>query len=159
MFAEAILHQKIGRAGLMKQFTCSSAGTDALTQAPPPKDIQVFMRKHGYDISGKISHMVTKQMIESADIVFGLDRTVHDYLQKKYKLQKGKIFLLRQFDLPDPTNDPDIRDISENHDAADILETYGNVKREINRIFEKLSLISNKKVAMAKEYNKRKLEA
>lgn len=159
VLAETLLHNKINKARLGKQFTCSSCGTDSLASTPPPKDMQVFAKKHGYDMSGKLSSMLTKQMIESADIVFTIDRPTQDYVAKKYKLQKHKIFLLKQFDIEDTLTDLDIRDISENHEPADIMEVYGKLKKEINRIFEKLAAISNKKVIMAKEYNRRKIEA
>jgi protein-tyrosine-phosphatase len=155
VLAEAILHKKIVKAALVKQFTCSSTGTDALANAPAPKDIQVFAKRQGYDLAGKRSTMVTKQSIESADIVFTLDEETLHYLHKKYALFKKKIFALKQFDISEEVRYVNILEPENPHDAAEILELYGELKKEIVRIFKKLSDISFKKVKMAEEYNKK----
>jgi RpiB/LacA/LacB family sugar-phosphate isomerase len=75
-----------------------SAGLGAVDGQPPSPYSVDAMNELGIDISKQRSRMLTNQLVEQADYIFGMTHSHVDTLQLLYPNAAEKTFLLREFD-------------------------------------------------------------
>jgi protein-tyrosine-phosphatase len=105
--AEAIFNQKLEANGLNTHYRGESAGTWAVDGIPAPEDGQQVMQARGLDTSEHLSRLVTREMIESADLILTMEAGHKEALQFEFPDQREKIFILSeltgpQYDIYDP---------------------------------------------------------
>ncbi len=75
-----------------------SAGVGAVNGQPPSLHAVNALRDLGIDIAGQRSRMLTGQMVQEADYIFGMTRGHVDAVTLLYPQASEKCFLLREFD-------------------------------------------------------------
>jgi protein-tyrosine-phosphatase len=105
--AEAIFNQKIEEMGLAECFQANSAGTWAVGGIPAPEDGQWVMETMGLDTSSHRSRIVTKEMIDSADLVLTMEAGHKEALQVEFPENHDKVLMLSEiigppYDILDP---------------------------------------------------------
>ena len=75
-----------------------SAGVGAVNGQPPSLHAVNALRDLGIDIAGQRSRMLTGQMVQEADYIFGMTRGHVDAVTLLYPQAAEKCFLLREFD-------------------------------------------------------------
>ncbi len=92
-------------------FEVLSAGVGAVEGLPPSEHAVRALRELGIDISHQRSRMLTSQLVERADYIFGMTHSHVDAIMLLYPQAAEKTFLLREFDetldsfendIPDP---------------------------------------------------------
>ncbi|HYV31906.1 MAG TPA: ribose 5-phosphate isomerase B, partial [Candidatus Binatia bacterium] len=88
-----------------------SAGVGAVEGLPPSEHAVRALRELGIDISHQRSRMLTSELVERADYIFGMTHSHVDAIMLLYPQAAEKTFLLREFDetldsfendIPDP---------------------------------------------------------
>ena len=87
-----------------------SAGLGAVDGQPPSVHSVTAMKELGIDISKQRSRMLTGELVQQADYIFGMTHSHVDTVQLLYPKAVEKTFLLREFD---DTLDPYEKDISD----------------------------------------------
>jgi len=93
--AEGLFRRAAGGRG---DFRVLSAGLGAANDQPPTPHAVAAMRELGIDISGHRSRMLTADLAEEADYIFGMTRSHVDTIALLYPQAAEKTFLLREFD-------------------------------------------------------------
>ncbi len=75
-----------------------SAGLGAVEGQPPTGHAVQAVKELGIDISGQRSRMLTPELVEEADYVFGMTHSHIDTVMLLYPQAAEKTFLLREFD-------------------------------------------------------------
>ena len=83
-----------------KDFRVLSAGVGAVEGLPPSVHAVRALRELGVDISNVRSRMLTRQLIEEADYIFGMTHSHVDSINLLFPQAVEKTFLLREFDVP-----------------------------------------------------------
>jgi RpiB/LacA/LacB family sugar-phosphate isomerase len=105
--AEGLFRHAVAGRG---EYRVLSAGLGAVDgQAPSPHSVTV-MKELGIDISQQRSRMLTTQLVQEADYIFGMTHSHVDTVQLLYPQAAEKTFLLREFD---DTLDPYEKGISD----------------------------------------------
>src|SRR5437588_2495914 len=93
--AEGIFRYAVQGRGDYRVF---SAGLGAMEGQPPsPYGVQA-VRELGIDISGQRSRMLTPELVQQADYIFGMTHSHIDTVMLLYPQAAEKTFLLREFD-------------------------------------------------------------
>ncbi len=93
--AEGLLrHTTRGRG----DFRILSAGVGAIDGQPPSSHATRALRELGVDISGQRSRMLTADVVQQADYIFGMTHGHVDAITLLYPQAAEKTFLLREFD-------------------------------------------------------------
>jgi glycine hydroxymethyltransferase len=79
-------------------FRVLSAGVGAIDGAPASKYAVRALREAGVDISSHRSRMLTADLVQQADFVFGMTHGHVENIRMLYPLAAEKTFLLREFD-------------------------------------------------------------
>jgi glycine hydroxymethyltransferase len=101
------------------EFRVISAGVGAVEGLPPSEHAVTALRQLGIDISKQRSRMLTSDIVDEADYIFGMTHSHVDTILMLYPQAAEKTFLLREFD--------DTLDVFENDICDPIggsLETY-----------------------------------
>src|SRR5712664_3869859 len=93
--AEGILRQALQGRG---DYRVMSAGLGAMEGQPPSIYAVQAVRELGIDISGQRSRMLTPDMVQQADYIFGMTHSHIDTVMLLYPHAAEKTFLLREFD-------------------------------------------------------------
>src|SRR6267154_2389547 len=93
--AEGIFRQVIRGRG---DYRVLSAGLGAMEGQPPSPYAVQAVRELGIDISGQRSRMVTPDLIQQADFIFGMTHSHIDTVMLLYPYAAEKTFMLREFD-------------------------------------------------------------
>src|SRR5258708_28003044 len=93
--AEGIFRQAIRGRG---DYRVLSAGLGAMEGQPPSPYAVQAVRELGIDISGQRSRMVTPDLIQQADYIFGMTHSHIDTVMLLYPHAAEKTFMLREFD-------------------------------------------------------------
>jgi RpiB/LacA/LacB family sugar-phosphate isomerase len=93
--AEGLFRRVASRRG---EFQVLSAGLGAVDGQPPTPHAVAAMRELGIDISGQRSRLLTTEMVQQADFIFGMTHSHVDTTLLLYPQVADKIFLLREFD-------------------------------------------------------------
>ena len=87
-----------------------SAGLGAMEGQPPSPYAVQAVKELGIDISGLRSRMLTAELVQQADYIFGMTHSHLDTVAMLYPRAAEKIFLLREFDETLDSFEKDISD-------------------------------------------------
>src|SRR6266436_8300755 len=93
--AEGIFRRAVRGRG---DFRVISAGLGAMNGQPPSPYAVEAVRELGIDISGQRSRMLTPDLVQQADYIFGMTHSHIDTVMLLYPMAAEKTFLLREFD-------------------------------------------------------------
>jgi len=93
--AEGIFRHLVRGRG---QYKVLSAGLGAMNGQPPSTHAVQAAKELGIDISGQRSRMLTPELVDEADFVFGMTHNHVDTVMMLYPHAAEKTFLLREFD-------------------------------------------------------------
>src|SRR5689334_4719367 len=93
--AEGIFRYAVQGRGDYRVF---SAGLGAMEGQPPSHYAVQAVRELGIDISAQRSRMLTPELVEQADYIFGMTHSHIDTVMLLYPHAAEKTFLLREFD-------------------------------------------------------------
>ena len=123
--AEGLFRQAARGRG---EFRVLSAGIGAVNDQPPTPHAVAAMRELGIDISAHRSRMLTTDLGEAADYIFGMTRSHVDTIALLYSPAEEKTFLLREFD---ESLEPFEKDISDPIGSS--YEVYVNCRDQIKQ--------------------------
>ncbi len=93
--AEGLFQHAIGDR---KDLRAMSAGVGAMEGQPPSLHAVRALRELGVDIAGVRSQMLTRELVEEADYIFGMTHSHVDSINVLFPQAVEKTFLLREFD-------------------------------------------------------------
>ena len=105
--AEGLFRQAVQGRG---DYQALSAGLGAAEGQPPSAYAVQAVKELGIDISGVRSRMLTAELVEQADYIFGMTHSHIDTVTMLYPQAAEKTFLLREFDETLDTFEKDISD-------------------------------------------------
>src|SRR5215475_11329729 len=105
--AEGIFRHAVQGHGNYRVF---SAGLGAMEGQPPSLYAVQAVKELGIDISGQRSRMLTPELVQQADYIFGMTHSHIDTVMLLYPQAAEKTFLLREFDETLDTFEKDISD-------------------------------------------------
>jgi glycine hydroxymethyltransferase len=105
--AEGIFRQAVQGRG---NYGVISAGLGAMHGQPPSAFAVQAVKELGIDITGLRSRMLTPEMVQQADYIFGMTHSHVDTVMLLYPQAAEKTFLLREFDETLDTFEKDISD-------------------------------------------------
>src|SRR5205809_5143413 len=105
--AEGIFRHAVQGRGDYRVF---SAGLGALDGQPPSAFAVTATQELGIDISNQRSRMLTPDLVQQADYIFGMTHSHVDTVMLLYPQAAEKTFLLREFDETLDTFEKDISD-------------------------------------------------
>jgi RpiB/LacA/LacB family sugar-phosphate isomerase len=121
-------------------FHVISAGVGALEGQPPSLHAVRALKELGVDISSQRSRMLTSDLVEQADYIFGMTHSHVDSINLLFPQAAEKTFLLREFD---ETLDEFEKDISDPIGGS--YETYAYCRDQIEQgIFAMLNFIEQR---------------
>jgi len=105
--AEVLFNNMLKEDGLDSQYQARSAGTWAIERYPAPDDGQRVMMDRGLDTSSHLSQVVTKEIVDGADLVLTMEAGHKEALQIEFPSSSIKIFMLSEMvgstaDIDDP---------------------------------------------------------
>src|SRR5258707_7478345 len=92
------------------EYRVVSAGLGAMEGQPPSPYAVQAVKELGIDISGQRSRMLSPQLVQQADYIFGMTHSHIDTVMMLYPFAAEKTFLLREFDETLDTFEKDISD-------------------------------------------------
>jgi RpiB/LacA/LacB family sugar-phosphate isomerase len=123
--AEGIFRQAVRGGG---DYQVLSAGLGAMEGQPPSPFAVQAVKELGIDISGLRSRMLTAELVQRADYIFGMTHSHLDTVAMLYPQAVEKTFLLREFD---ETLDSFEKDISDPIGGS--YEVYLNCRDQIEQ--------------------------
>ena len=123
--AEGIFRQAARGHG---DYRVLSAGLGAMEGQPPSPYAVQAVKELGIDISGLRSRMLTAELVQQADYIFGMTHSHLDTVAMLYPQAAEKTFLLREFD---ETLDSFEKDISDPIGGS--YEVYLNCRDQIEQ--------------------------
>lgn len=115
IMAEGLL-KKLLKEKNKEGFGVSSAGVAAMDGLKPAENTIKAMKKEGVDVSGYKADMLTKDMIDKADLILTMEKGHRDTVLKLSPEAGSKTFLLKEFtcagkeisplSVPDPIGGP-----------------------------------------------------
>ncbi|MEO6183220.1 MAG: ribose 5-phosphate isomerase B [Verrucomicrobiota bacterium] len=117
-------HAVKGRTGLL----ALSAGVGAINGQPPSAHAVHALKELGIDISRQRSRMLTAELVQQADYIFGMTHSHVDSINLLYPFAAEKTFLLREFDETLDVYEKDIGD-----PIGGPLETYQDCRDQIEQ--------------------------
>src|SRR5213075_1618460 len=109
-------------------FRVTSAGVGAVEGLPPSEHAIRALRELGIDISKQRSRMLTPEVVDEADYIFGMTHSHVDTILILYPQAAEKTFLLREFDETLDTYENDISD-----PIGGSFEVYQNCRDQIEQ--------------------------
>src|SRR3954447_5901088 len=91
-------------------FRVISAGVGAVDGLPPSEHAVRALKELGIDIGKQRSHMLTAELVQQADYIFGMTHSHVDAITMLYPQAAEKTFLLREFDETLDSYENDISD-------------------------------------------------
>src|SRR3974390_1832838 len=123
--AEGIFRHAVKGRG---DYRVASAGLGAMEGQPPSTYAVQALKELGIDISGQRSRMLSPELVEHADYIFGMTHSHVDTVMLLYPHAAEKVFLLREFD---ETLDLFEKDISDPIGGS--YEVYLNCRDQIEQ--------------------------
>ena len=123
--AEGLFRQAVGGRN---DYRVLSAGLGAMDGQPPSPHAVQAVKELGIDISGLRSRMLTPELVQQADYIFGMTHSHIDTVALLYPQAAEKTFLLREFD---ETLDLFEKDISDPIGGS--YEVYLNCRDQIEQ--------------------------
>src|SRR5215472_168055 len=138
--AEGIFRHAIQGRG---NYRVISAGLGAMDGQPPSAHAVEAVKELGIDISGQRSRMLTPELVQQADYLFGMTHSHIDTVTLLYPQAAEKTFLLREFD---ETLDQFEKDISDPIGGS--YEVYLNCRDQIEQgIVSLLRFIEHRQIS------------
>src|SRR5215468_11108585 len=138
--AEGIFRHAVQGRGDYRVF---SAGLGAMEGQPPSHYGVQAVRELGIDISSQRSRMLTPELVQEADYIFGMTHSHIDTVMLLYPYAAEKTFLLREFD---ETLDEFEKDISDPIGGS--FETYAYTRDQIEQgIYSMLNFMEQNSAA------------
>jgi glycine hydroxymethyltransferase len=110
------------------EFRVVSAGVGAIDGQPPSAHAVRALKELNIDISRQRSHMLTGELVQQADYIFGMTHGHVDAITLLYPQAADKTFVLREFDDTLDTFEKDIAD-----PIGGSYEVYLNVRDQIEQ--------------------------
>ena len=107
--AEGLLRHTMEQRG-HPEIQIMSAGTGAMPGMGPTMETVQAMWPEGVDVSTHLSQQVTPDLIRHADAVFCMENHHKEQVLEMEADSAHKVHMLRSFENPDPTVDPEIPD-------------------------------------------------
>jgi glycine hydroxymethyltransferase len=126
--------------------TVSSAGVGAINGQPPSSHAIRAMKELGVDLGFMRSRMLTAEMVQQADYIFGMTRGHVDAIALLYPQAAEKVFLLREFD---ETLGPYEKDISD--PIGGTLDVYRVCRDQIEQGIASLLKFMDQTAALSAE--------
>ncbi len=123
--AEGIFRQAVQGRG---DYRVLSAGLGAVEGEPPSPYAVQAVKELGIDISGGRSQMLTSELVEQANYIFGMTHSHIDTIKVLYPQAEEKTFLVREFD---ETLDSFEKDISDPIGGS--FEVYVNCRDQLEQ--------------------------
>ena len=123
--AEGIFRHAVRGRG---DYRVASAGLGAMERQPPSAYAVQALKELGIHISGQRSRLLTPDLVEQADYIFGMTHSHIDTVMMLYPVAAEKTFLLREFD---ETLDQFEKDISDPIGGS--YEVYLNCRDQIEQ--------------------------
>jgi glycine hydroxymethyltransferase len=123
--AEGIFRHVVHGRG---NYRVMSAGLGAMQGQPPSPYAVQAVKELGIDISGQRSRMLTPEMVQQADYIFGMTHSHVDTVMLLYPQAAEKTFLMREFDETLDTFEKDISD-----PIGGSYEVYVNCRDQIEQ--------------------------
>lgn len=123
--AEGLFRQAVKGRGDYKVY---SAGVGAVDGLPPSENAVRALRELGIDISQQRSRMLTADLLQRADYIFGMTHSHVDAIMLLYPQVAEKTFLLREFDETLDSFENDVPD-----PIGGSLEVYTNCRDQIEQ--------------------------
>ncbi|UCH12481.1 MAG: threonylcarbamoyl-AMP synthase [Candidatus Omnitrophota bacterium] len=131
--AEGLLKRELEKEG----FSIRSAGTMAVDGLViSPETVEVMKRYANVDMSGFLTHRLTKDLTDWADIILVMDRTQKDFIKETIPEAKEKVHLFKEYanmatdnpNIPDPIGKPFLA----------YEQSYRQIEEGANRIVKRL---------------------
>lgn len=124
--AEVILKQLLAERGV--PMTVTSAGTAAMNGSSAAHNAMQVMREEGLDLSGHRSTLLTRDLVEDADLILTMSSTHKDTIRAMNPAAIEKTFSLKEFvgeagDVEDP--------------VGQSVEVYRQTAASLRRLLEK----------------------
>ena len=124
--AEGLFRKAV--AGKSEEFKIISAGIDAMDGQPPSLNAVEATREMGIDITGQRSSRLTRDMVHSADLIFGMTLNHVMAVTHFFPEAADKTFLVRDFDRNVSADDREVAD-----PIGGSLEIYRYCRDQINQ--------------------------
>jgi len=124
--AEQLLNHELSRLNLYHA-TCTSAGISALAGYPPDPRMVDFLYEQGKSIKEHQSKPVTKDLVDSADLILVMERYHKQEILERWPWSEKKIRLLGEF-------------LMDNSIVNDIIDPYGRSPRHYQLAQNQISL-------------------
>jgi len=108
-----------------------SAGIKVQYPKPPPAEAIVSARNFGIDLHGHMSREINYTLIEDYDLITVMEAWQYNYLRRKYRIFKNKIFLLPLFERQEGAPDSF-------YNICNIKDPYGKSVVEYDECFKKI---------------------
>lgn len=140
--AEALMMNMLKKHFPDSQFAVTSCGVAGFVDCPATVEAIEVMREQGIDLAYHLSHPVSEQILQDADIIFVMSGRHREYLDTFYPQCSRKVHLLKEYALVNegtphiPLDDLDVPD-----PIGKKIEFYREVLGDLtvmcNRIIEK----------------------
>lgn len=135
VMAEGLMKKYLKESG-RTDIEIASAGIGAMNGFPPTDETVEVMKEEGIDISGSRSKLITRDMVDKADLVLTMEDMHKKEIIRRAPESASKIHLLKEFG-SDPKNtknsDNDIEDPI-GMPVGIYRECLSQIKKEIERI-------------------------
>ncbi len=125
--AAALFLERAARAGEQDLYYVSSAGTWALEGQPASEPARLTMQHRGLDLSGHRGRMVSREMLEEADLILVMTTHHKHSLGAEFAFARGRIHLLSEL-------------VDQHYDISDpygrSLEEYESCAQEMSRLID-----------------------
>ena len=120
--AEGILNREFSARGIEKDFIAESAGIWGKVGLPVVPEVIKTMSKRGIDVSGHRSRIITKEIIDEADLILTMERHHKEAIYADFPHKKMNLYLIselfgKKYNIEDPIHKP----IEAFEETADIL--------------------------------------
>ena len=109
-----------------------SAGIKVQYPKAPPAEAIVSARNFGIDLNGHMSREISYTLIDEYDLIIVMEAWQYNYLRRKYRVFKNKIFLLPLFERQEGAP-------GSFYDICNIKDPYGKSVMEYDECFNKIN--------------------
>ena len=123
--ASAIFKEILKENQVSDQWQVESAGTWALDEEPAADGSQTVMGKRGLDISNHRARSVSRDLLQSFDLILTMERGHKDALRAEFSEIANRVYMLSEMaDQKKDIEDPYGGNIAEYEDAANEIKDF-----------------------------------
>lgn len=97
VLAEHLLRKILNNNHALVNVKCTSAGINAVEGQPASSKVSSVLRKQNLDVSSHSAKPVTKQLLQTADLVLVMEREHKDFISSQFPEARNKTFTLKEF--------------------------------------------------------------